>query len=226
MKRSTVFFLLVVSPILAILLIFLGYLTLYENPLGWFLILVGASYVIGMIVVIFIQKRQFWDAPLNSPVTHEEQGDRSFWLITLGMMASFFFSPLETLVFTSILPRDDWMKYIGFGFVLLGTGLFLWARRTLKKNYSGHLSTRSEQVLVQGGPYRLLRHPAYSGYLFMALGLSLGYSSLAGLLSVFAILLPGMVYRIKTEEKLLIEHFGDSYRLYMCTTKRLIPGIW
>jgi protein-S-isoprenylcysteine O-methyltransferase Ste14 len=43
---------------------------------------------------------------------------------------------------------------------------------------------------------------------------------------VLAMLLPSLVYRIKVEEKLLIEHFGTAYHQYMRKTKRLIPGIW
>jgi protein-S-isoprenylcysteine O-methyltransferase Ste14 len=84
----------------------------------------------------------------------------------------------------------------------------------------------SGQTLVQSGPYQFIRHPAYTGYLLMALGISLGYASLVGIILVLALLLPSLVYRIKVEEKLLIEHFGTAYHQYMRKTKRLIPGIW
>jgi protein-S-isoprenylcysteine O-methyltransferase Ste14 len=73
---------------------------------------------------------------------------------------------------------------------------------------------------------RISPHPAYAGYLVMALGLSLGYSSLAGLLTIIILLLPSLIYRINVEEKLLADHFGEVYRQYIQTTKHLIPGIW
>lgn len=158
--------------------------------------------------------------------THEERGDRSFWFITLGMCAVFYASPLEYLYLPVLLPRSAWLSSIGTVFVVMGVLLFIWARRTLRKEYSGHLSVSTGHILVQDGPYALIRHPAYAGFLSMALGISLGYSSLVGFTSALALLLPGLVYRMNVEEKLLIEHFGESYRRYTRAVKRLIPGVW
>ena len=60
----------------------------------------------------------------------------------------------------------------------------------------------------------------------MALGISLEYASLFGLTSVMTLLLPSPVYRIKVEERLLSERFGEAYQLYASKVKRLIPDIW
>lgn len=226
MSRFAVFFLLVISQILAVLLAWLGFKTLSKYFLGYFLILVSTGWIFGMGLIVFIRKKRFWDSEVDGGVEVEEQGDRSFWFITLGMVAAFFFPPLETLLFSAILSFDAWLVITGSGLVFLGAVLFIWARRTLKRNYSGHLSVKSGQALMQSGPYRFIRHPAYTGYLLMALGISLGYSSLAGLISTFVVLLPGLIYRINFEEKLLTIHFGEDYRRYQETTKRMIPGIW
>jgi len=150
----------------------------------------------------------------------------SFWLITLAMMAVFYLSPLEYIYFAAWTPRTVWMKTCGVGVVVTGSALFVWGRRTLGANYSGHVSVEQGQELVQSGPYRFIRHPAYAGYLLMALGISLGYSSLAGLISVLALLLPSLVYRMNVEEKLLSENFGEVYRRYASMVKRIIPGVW
>jgi len=82
------------------------------------------------------------------------------------------------------------------------------------------------QLLVQSGPYRFIRHPAYAGYLLMSLGLALGYSSLAGLAAMLFLLLPSIVYRIHVEDKMLAEHFGDEFKTYAARAARLIPGLW
>jgi len=226
MSRTARFFLLAIAPLLAVLLALLGVKTLPANPLGWFLLLVGMVFGPGLIVTYLVFRRRFWESPLAGTTLQEEHSDRSFWLVALGMSAAFYLSPLEYITLPASLPRSEWMSYSGAGLVVLGSVLFIWARRTLGKNYSGHLSVKAGQKLVQHGPYRLIRHPAYAGYLLMALGTSLGYSSLAGLISVLALLLPGLVYRMKIEEKLLGEYFGESYRDYIITTKRLIPWIW
>ncbi len=226
MSHVAKIFLLVAAPILAALLAWLGIETLSTNPTGWFLVLVGVAYTVGLIIVYAIRKERFWESPLDGRSTHEERGDRSLWFITIGMIAAFYLSPLEYIYLPPQLPRSIWMAFGGMGIVALGIALFIWSRRALGKNYSGHVSVKIGQTLVQSGPYRLIRHPAYAGYLMMAFGLSLGYSSLAGLISVIALLLPGVIYRIKVEETLLNDHFNESYRQYMQRTKRLFPGVW
>lgn len=226
MSRVAVFFLLVIAPIMALLLAWLGIMTLSTNPTGWFLLLVGVVYIAGLFIFYAIYRQRFWEAVSVGGTTHEERGDRSFWFVTLGMIAVFYLSPSEYLYLPAVLPRSAWMAYGGVGLVILGTALFVWARRALRRGFSGHLSTTSDQTLVQSGPYRLIRHPAYAGYLWMASGISLGYASLVGLASILILLLPGLVYRMIVEEKLLAEHFGEAYCRYASQTKRLIPGIW
>ncbi len=97
---------------------------------------------------------------------------------------------------------------MGFGLVLLGTGLFVWACATLGSSYSGHIHIKDDQELVQTGPYHFIRHPAYAGYLLMAFGLGLGYASLSGVRVFFCVLMPAMIYRIQLEDQFLADDFG------------------
>lgn len=226
MNRSTVNFLLFIVPLLAIVLALLGLKTLSTNLLGWLLFLTGIVYAVGVVIVAYIRRETFWEAKIPGDITQAEQSDRSFWMITLAMMAVFYLSPLEYIYLTPELPRTVWMEYTGMGLFIFGIGMFVWARRTLGANYSGHLSVKEGQELIQSGPYRMIRHPAYAGYLLMALGLALGYSSLAGIASTVLVLLPCMIYRMYIEDRLLAEHFGGQFERYRKDVKRLIPGIW
>jgi protein-S-isoprenylcysteine O-methyltransferase Ste14 len=226
MSRIGIFFLLVITPALAVLLALLGAATLRANPLGWFLLLIGVVYAAGMVITAYMRRGSFWESQLEGNTSQEERGDRSFWLISLAMMAVFYLSPLEYLYFTALLPRTVWMESGGVGLLVSGIALFVWARRTLGASYSGHISVKHGQELVQSGPYHFIRHPAYAGYLLIALGINLGYASLTGLAAVAMILFPVLIYRINVEEKLLAKHFGETYRDYSSKTKRLIPNIW
>lgn len=226
MNRFTITFLVVVTPILAICLAWLGFETIPTNPLGWSLLITGIAYAVGVVIFLVFRRQRFWEARVGKEILREEGGDRSFWLITLGIMAGFYLSPLEYLYFATWLPRTVLMKFSGLGLAVAGSVLFVWARRTLGASYSGHIMVGKRQELVQSGPYRFIRHPAYAGYLLMALGISVGYSSLIGLISVLVLLLPSLVYRIKVEEKLLGERFGEAYQQYASQVKRLIPNIW
>jgi len=226
MSRPAAIFLLIVAPGLAVLLALLGLETLRTNLLGWFLLLTGIIYAAGIAIEGYVRKEEFWESKQSGDNLQEERGDRSFWLISLGIMTVFFLSPIEYLYLATFQPHTVWMESIGVGLVLLGSTLFVWARRTLGIQYSGHVSVKKEQELVQSGPYRIVRHPAYAGYLFMALGLALGYSSLLGFVSTLLILLPATVYRIRVEDRLLAENFGTQFEEYVRKTKRLLPGIW
>jgi protein-S-isoprenylcysteine O-methyltransferase Ste14 len=226
MSRIARVFLLVFAPAMAILLALLGLKTLPANPLGWFLLLVGAAYVAGVFIAYYVQKKRFWESRADGKLMQEERGDRSFWAISAGMFVSFYLPPIEYIYFDAVIPRIVWIAYSGVGSVILGIALFVWARRTLGKNYSGHMAVKEDQELVKSGPYRVLRHPAYSGYFLMALGIAIGYSSILGVIAILVLLLPSMIYRMNVEEKLLSQHFGKAYCDYTQHTKRMIPGIW
>lgn len=225
-NRFAVIFIAFFAPALAVLLALLGWNTLRSNPMGWFLLVTGLVYAIGIVIVLWIRRKPFWQPKTGGETTAEEKGDRSFWLYLPGMMAAFFIPPAETLYLAGILPRNEIFEWTGMALVTLGGGLFLWARRTLRAAYSGHLAVTAGQPLVQSGPYRVVRHPAYLGYLLVSLGICLGYSSLFGLISIPALLLPGLVFRIHTEDRLLEAHFQDQFRAYAKRTARLIPGVW
>ena len=219
MSRKALLFLLIPSPFLALLLAWLGFATLRRNLLGWVLLLVGAGFAIGLPLLFLRQK----SAP---SAAQEERGDRSFWLILPGFLLIFFGPPLEFLILPETLPRSAAMQAGGILLIIAGFALRFWTRLAIRELYSGHVEVQETHRLVQAGPYRYIRHPGYAGFLLMALGLSVGYSSLIGLAAIPLLLLPGLAYRMKVEEKLLNAHFGDEFQQYRAKTWRIIPGLW
>ncbi len=84
---------------------------------------------------------------------------------------------------------------------------------------------RNKHQLITHGIYRLVRHPIYLGVIVVALGIAVYSSSLGGFVIMCA-LGPIFLNRIRMEERLLIEEFGDAYRKYKETTHKLIPFIY
>jgi len=226
MSRLAIFFLMVVAPALSICLALLGLETLGGNILGWFLLVLGVAYPAGSIIYYFIRREPFWNSAQAGGRAREETGDRSFWLILPGFLVIFFASPLEWMYLPDLMPRLPWMQSAGLGLILAAVALRVWTRAHLRGLYSGHVEVQAGHRLVQSGPYRFVRHPGYTGFLLMTLGVAIGYSSLIGLAAVPVLLLPGLAYRMKVEERLLTEQFGDDYRIYIHKSKKLIPGIW
>jgi protein-S-isoprenylcysteine O-methyltransferase Ste14 len=113
------------------------------------------------------------------------------------------------------------------GLSVFGVGLSfaIAAQYTLGRFYSSTLVTREEHRLVTHGPYRLVRHPIYLGVLIAIMGAPIYAPSMYGFL-VMSLLVPIFLGRIKMEEDMLVEHFGDEYREYQKTTKKLIPFLF
>lgn len=226
MNRVAIFFLVVITLGLSLFLSLLGFATLKSNLLGWFLLITGLTYFFGIVIVYWIRRVQFWRPQAKGKVVKEEQNDWSFWGIVAGLMTAFYLPPIEYLYFKPSYSQNIWLQITGWVFILIGAALFIWARRALGNFYSGHVSVMDCQPLVQSGPYRFIRHPAYAGYLLLALGITVGYSSRAGLIVIPVLLLPSVLYRLTVEDELLAEHFGDQFREYANKTARLIPGVW
>jgi protein-S-isoprenylcysteine O-methyltransferase Ste14 len=221
MKSNTVvrIFLLIIGNALALLLALLALETTPKNFLGWFLFAISIAYGAGGVIYL-------WRNRDEEGAKHSETGNRSFWWILPGFVVIFFAPPLEFLFLPALLPRGIAVELAGLVIILVGLAIRIWTRMTIGGMYSGYLRVKIGHVLVTDGPYRLIRHPGYTGFVIMALGLCIGYSSLIGLAAVPVLLLPGLAYRIKIEENLLTEKFGDEYRAYAIKTSRLIPFVW
>jgi protein-S-isoprenylcysteine O-methyltransferase Ste14 len=115
---------------------------------------------------------------------------------------------------------------LGIGIAWLGVLLRVWAVWSLGRFFQRDVMIQKDHVVWRGGPYRLLRHPAYAGTLISYLGFGLAIGSWVGALVWVAIVAAGYVPRIRVEEAELTLALGDSYRDYARSTARLVPGLW
>jgi protein-S-isoprenylcysteine O-methyltransferase Ste14 len=121
------------------------------------------------------------------------------------------------------LPRGA----VAVGVVVMVAGLVLriWAVLTLGRSFRTTVEVHPEQGVVDSGPYRLVRHPSYTGLLLVVLGFEIGTRVWPAIL-LTALPLAGVVRRIAVEEAFLLAALGPSYADYRARTRRLLPGIW
>ena len=112
---------------------------------------------------------------------------------------------------------------LGLLFILLGVALRWYAIRTLGRYFTRDVAVSVDQQVVQQGPYRLIRHPAYSGTFLTMLGVGLAVTNWASLVAIMAGVFAGHFYRVGIEEKALIHSIGQPYVDYMRRTRRFIP---
>lgn len=122
-------------------------------------------------------------------------------------------------------PFSAAVAFAGVACLIAALWVFFRSHAELGRNWSISLELRGNHRLVRTGVYRLVRHPMYSSFFLLGLAQFLLLPNWvgggAGLIG--AAILYG--FRIRREEKMMVENFGDEYRLYMRQTKRLVPWI-
>ena len=108
--------------------------------------------------------------------------------------------------------------------MLAGITLREWAVIALGRHFSVVVAIEANHALVTRGPYRWLRHPAYTGGLLALIGFTLALGSWLSIIPIVLIAFLAFSYRIRLEERLLLTTFGETYRNYMARTWRLFPG--
>jgi len=116
--------------------------------------------------------------------------------------------------------------WIGFVIMILGLSLRVWSIAVLGKSFRTTVETHENQAVVSNGPYRILRHPSYSGLIVMSLGYGLAVQNWLSLFIAVALPLSALLYRIHVEETVMVAAMGSVYKEYQQHTRKLIPWIW
>jgi protein-S-isoprenylcysteine O-methyltransferase Ste14 len=144
--------------------------------------------------------------------------------VVLASWVSVFSFPIVfAKIGIGLLP--DWIYYFGIVVMVAGIVFRQWAIAVLGRFFSGVIGVQIEQKVVEAGPYRLIRHPSYTGVLIFLAGMGLALQSWAAVLVNVAIFAIAYGTRIYVEERVLIRELGANYVEYMKRTKRVIPKI-
>lgn len=117
------------------------------------------------------------------------------------------------------------LKWIGTGFGFFAIIFFIFVHIHLGKNFSYTLIIYEDHKLIKTGPYKLVRHPMYTAFLFLHSAVFLitgnwfiGLYWILGLIFVISL-------RIRHEEMMLVQEFGEEYISYQKETGALFPNI-
>lgn len=186
----------------------------------------------GLVAVKRFATGTILDKPTGSPLVQLVNVFNLLFLLVVNPLAAVVLitGHLGALAPTHITIPQTWLQsaleILGLatymaGFVIMGAALI-----TLGRNYQlGGSAPRSEDALVRGGPYRLVRHPMYTAALSISLGLALLLHSWA-FLAVFCVYVALFLPLIPMEEERLRRAYGEPYIAYEKETKRLIPLVY
>ncbi len=112
--------------------------------------------------------------------------------------------------------------------LVLGVGGVLFALAAiaaLGRHYDLTLEVHRGHELVRAGPYRVVRHPLYTGLGLHSLGACLATGNVVFIVGTLAVTLPVFVARARTEERLMRDEFGAEYDRYAREVPMLVPGL-
>lgn len=111
----------------------------------------------------------------------------------------------------------DWVRIAGFPLILGGVGFAIWSGRTLGSALTPYPLPSEEAMLVERGPYGIVRHPIYVAGLLIFLG----YGLLSSVPATAAVALLAVLWHLKAgvEERYLTDRF-TGYAEYARRVRR------
>lgn len=123
------------------------------------------------------------------------------------------------------LPVPGWLGWLALLAAEAGLVLLVWVHMTLGAHFSGTLHLQEDHRLAETGPYRWVRHPMYTSFLFLLGGLAVLVGDLLVGLTIAASQVWVVGFRLRDEEAMMAERFGASWERFRATRGALFPRI-
>ena len=185
------------------------------------------SYLTGLIVGSFIRAWYLRKYKQDRKTIFREEG------FTVGLLASLWglaiLLPLLHM-FTRWLSLADydlpaWAGWTGIAIFAVAMWLLWRSHADLGRDWRVTTELREKHTLATGGVFRYIRHPMYSAHLLWGIAQALlMHNWIAGLASL-VIFLPFYILRVRREERMMLEKFGEEYRTYISQTGRILPRL-
>ena len=160
-------------------------------------------------------------------VRKEKQGLVRYKWTTYFLISTYICCIVIILVEFFTLNNELNFIVTSFGACIEVIGIYL--RRASVKTINGfwskHIKDIPGQLLIQSGPYALIRHPYYLSVMLELIGWALFLNSFLALIFIIFIHFSILLVRISLEEKQLSSLFGKKYKQYMIKTNCLLPKI-
>jgi protein-S-isoprenylcysteine O-methyltransferase Ste14 len=178
-----------------------------------------ALFAVGPVVAALALVRRGLDP---SPTLSRIRGWR--WYVPMVLLPVEWLLPPALIAFRVGEIDGDWLpvRLVGLGIGLAGALLLVWASMLLGRFLMHEAAVREDHALIESGPYRLVRHPVYTGYLALLFGSGVASLNVC-LWLLWPVSLLGILIHAASEEQLLAERFGQDYERYARRTGRLVP---
>lgn len=189
----------------------------------------GETFLRIATIFILVGWRVYWEimARTAQKTKPAEKKKKTFFYLFQKHALTF---PIAIVVFQLIglpilvAPISEFGLYIGFSMVLVGAFISIHARKILADNWTHAFDyqVKAKHELIISGIYKFIRHPIYTGMIVCFVGAEIVAQSYL-FIPLFIVMLSWAYFQGKSEEKILVNHFGVQYEKYMKDSKMLIP---
>lgn len=173
-------------------------------------------FLIVWLVAAVRTKRIAEKQSLLSALAHRIPVGLGWWLLIIPNLRG----PLTQ----QVISRTKLSEIAGVALCIFGLWFTIWARRTLAGNWSSDVTFKQNHELIRRGPYRIVRHPIYTGLLVMLVGTAIHIGQARGFVGLLLVAI-GFWIKLSQEERLLMSHFPDAYPVYRREVKALVPFV-
>ncbi len=183
-------------------------------------LVISAVWIISEIILSRVKK----SAEKSGSQNRDASTLKLLWLVIVGSVILGVFAGSTNIGLIASIYRLD--QGLGIALIILGLIIRWTAIFSLKKYFTVNVAIVEDHRIVDRGLYAHIRHPSYLGSLLSFAGLGIALSNWLSFLIITIPITLAFLKRIKVEEAILNENFGDAYEQYCQKTKRLIPKIY
>jgi protein-S-isoprenylcysteine O-methyltransferase Ste14 len=199
--------------------LFVGFVTLGEMPARW-------NYYWLFAIFCWLILDIFWAVAARSSKHAGPAGTNPFALVIMVAIYTLYCLPLSSvpLLGQRVFPSFVEIQILGAMLCAFGIGFSIWARQVLAESWNAAAALRENHALIRHGPYAIVRHPIYFGFLVAVVGMILVLGEIRAFALVFGIRF--LLKKMRQEERLLRVTFSNEYPGYERDVKKILPWIW
>lgn len=177
-------------------------------------------------VTVWFLSEIYYKRRFKSEKADQRKDQSTLNILWVVILPSVFLAVTISKITSLQIRNHSWILYFGELLILSGV-FFRWIIiQSLGKFFTVDISIKQNHQIKKVGFYRWVRHPSYSFAMLTFFGFGLSLNNWFSLLLAFVPPFLAFLYRIKVEEKALIEEFGIEYLNYKAQTKKLIPFLF
>jgi protein-S-isoprenylcysteine O-methyltransferase Ste14 len=196
---------------------------MFKDPFGWFPNSFFTNTFPILVIVVFVTDYiipRLTAAKSDKPIEKSDRG--SYIMISAAALIAIALG--VSIRVSNIGTASGLFQWLGL--IVMVAGLFFreWALIKLGRFFSRTVQIEAGHKIIREGPYRWIRHPAYTGMILVDTGFVMAIGTWLGAMLTMIIITGSVMYRIAVEERTLLRAFGNEYREYMTQTWKLFPG--